>query len=450
MAGKEKKQPQKINRQTISQISSMDTTNLHISNSYNRKNYVDKRKMSETKEKAYTNSEGHTVKTMVDPYTGEVLHRNRDAALSKYGEKRNTYHSSQTDHTVPLEHIYNRHKNSAWLTDDDIKDVANSQFNLKEISTHANEQKRSDSNVEYVINHWNEMSSSERIKRLTDGVKSDVSVEAKLSVKKVNNIGKTAVDGAKNVLTGAAPSLIHQGAKNISKVANGEIEVEDAVKDMGDKVSGTIVTGMAANVIKHQVEHTADRISQKVIHKTLDMNAVGKVTGIVMSLQDCTNRFVSGEISGGEYCIEVLEDGMGFVVSEIGFMVGGILGGPFCAACCSYVLSTTYDSLVSLMRDGRISKKKQLEMNDIAIRIREEQEAYRKGFEEAFSNYYKTREYFIESAYTGLISSIKRNDVNGFLDEINRMGETFGIQYTLGSFDDIDKKMQDEDFVFVL
>lgn len=448
MYEKEERSSKKVSRQSILEILSMDTQGIQVSSSYERKNYVDQKKMSVVKEKAYNSPDGKTSKTMIDSYTGEVLHRDRDAAVNKYGEGRKTHHSSQTDHTVPLENIYDRHKNSAWLTDNDIRQVANSDYNLKEISTHANEQKKSDSNFEYVKKHWDEMSKEECCKRLVDGAKSDISVEAGINFKKAKNIGSTAVDGAKRALIGAAPSLIHQGAKDIAKIKNGDMNVEEALDDMLDSTEAVIKSGMVGSVVKHQAEHIANQVSQKVINKTLDANAIGKVTGIAISLKDCTEKYINGEIDSREYCIEVLEDSVGFIISELGFAVGGFLGGPFCAACCSYVLSTAYDSLISLMRESRFSEKRQKEMMMVVAKIKKQQEQYRHEFTVWFSNYYNSRESQIDVVYNRMIESIRQNNVNDFLFEINRMGDAFGIHYELVTFEKIDQNMQDENFVF--
>ena len=169
-------------------VASMDTSQLHVSDEYVRGKYVDSKKMATVKEQAYTKEGGGQAKTMIDPYTGKVLHRDQQAAEHKYGSAKKTEHTSQTDHTVPLKDIYEKHKESAWLTDSDIRDAANNVHNLKEISTHINEQKGRDTNPECIKKHRNEMSTEQKIAMTKAHVEGKISTEAILVGMKVKNV----------------------------------------------------------------------------------------------------------------------------------------------------------------------------------------------------------------------------------------------------------------------
>lgn len=94
-----------------------------------RSKYDDVQKRKAFKEEQYGNK-----KTIKDPYTGKDLHRNGNAALNKYGEKHVNEHKSQTDHTISLEKVVNKNKNNTFLSDEDIKEIANIQENYKEIN----------------------------------------------------------------------------------------------------------------------------------------------------------------------------------------------------------------------------------------------------------------------------------------------------------------------------
>ena len=129
-------------------------------------------------------------------------------------------------------------------------------------------------------------------------------------------------------------------------------------------------------------------------------------------------------------------------------MIGDIVGGPLVAAACSYVLTLTYDELVGAMREERFSKKHLEEMLNVAAYIKREQETFRSEFNEAFSAYYGDKQNKIDSAYNGLIESIRDNNIDNFLTAVNRMGRAFGIEYTLGSFVEIDDNMKNSEYVW--
>ena len=142
-----KKEKRVVDTQIIQSIEKIDTSSLRVSDEYVRKNYADLKKMKAKKEETYRNTQGSNEKTIIDPNTGKVLHRNQGAAVNKYGKKSSREHISQTDHTVPLKDIYDRHSDSAWLTDTDIKKAANNKHNLKEISARTNQKKQDKTNL---------------------------------------------------------------------------------------------------------------------------------------------------------------------------------------------------------------------------------------------------------------------------------------------------------------
>lgn len=266
--------------------------------------------------------------------------------------------------------------------------------------------------------------------------------------RQVNEVGGEAVDGAKGALIGATPAIIHQGAKDVIRVSKGEMEASEAVEDIVLTTGKVAVTGAASRVAKKAVEKTADKIGSKVLKKTIDANAIGKVAGIAISLKDCTNKYINGEIDSGEYLIELFEDGMGFVISETAYIVGDVLGGPLAGACCAYVLSEVYEQVLFASRNERYSKTKLKEMKKIAAKIKKSQEEYRLRFDEAFKEYYNDMQDKLDKAYENLVNSLFINDVNKFLESVNEVGAAYGISCSLGSFEEIDSKMSNKNYVW--
>lgn len=80
-----------------------------------------------------------------DPYTGDVLTlRVKDAKAQFEAEWQK--HLAEADHIHPLEKIYEAHKDNPFLTNDDIREAANSPGNIEVTSRSFNNAKRQRTN----------------------------------------------------------------------------------------------------------------------------------------------------------------------------------------------------------------------------------------------------------------------------------------------------------------
>lgn len=255
---------------------------------------------------------------------------------------------------------------------------------------------------------------------------------------------RTAADGAGAAMIGAAPAIIHQSAKDVKKVIDGDMEVTDAVLEIAT-ITGTVATSGAATAIANRA---ANKVATKVLNKTIDANSVGKIVGLAISLKGCTEKYINGEIESGEYLHEVLEDGVGFAVSSIGWIVGDLVGGPVAGACVSYVLGEVYDTIIGAIREERFSKNRKNELIRVAEQIKKEEEKYREEFKKKFAEYYGEQSSDIDIAFNEIAYSMKNNNVEIFLSSINDIARVYGVEYAW-TLDEIDKKMNDETYTFM-
>ena len=78
-----------------------------------------------TKRKQFRDAQFGDKQTIKDPYTGETLHKSTKAAQNKYGKNRANYHTAQTDHTIPIETVYDKTRNNVFIDDNGIKKIVN-------------------------------------------------------------------------------------------------------------------------------------------------------------------------------------------------------------------------------------------------------------------------------------------------------------------------------------
>lgn len=126
MDDEEKKGNEEIASQYV--VGKMESSQYRAS--YNAKR--DRAKYDDiAKRKKFRDEQFGNKQTIVDSYTGETLHKSTSAAKNKYGDKRANYHTAQTDHTVAIEKTYNRTRNNVFLSDEDIKKIANNKKIIK-------------------------------------------------------------------------------------------------------------------------------------------------------------------------------------------------------------------------------------------------------------------------------------------------------------------------------
>ncbi len=125
----------------ISKSDKEQTTNINlgITKEYTKENRAKLWDSTERKQE-YKDKIFEDNKTYQDPITGKILHKDQTAAKRKYhmkneeGENISTKwaeHSAETDHINALKDVHDKVKNNPFLTDEDFKEVMNSDENFR-------------------------------------------------------------------------------------------------------------------------------------------------------------------------------------------------------------------------------------------------------------------------------------------------------------------------------
>lgn len=443
----EKQQDEKIVKQSVQMACYMDSElKSGVSEVYERNKYVDAAKMRESKKNEFAGKKTTTT------YTGDVVHSSAKAAENKY-KKNASFHQSETDHIMPVKHVYDRHKNSAWLSDDDLRDVINAKSNLKEVSRYINRSKKDMTHFEYIVKNWNGLSKEQIAALGKEQVKADILLESSVVMKKAKNISIIAGEGAKNGLIGAAPGLLVKGARDIRKVADGEMEAEEAIVDMAGTVGKVVMAGAATGVMKKQVGNIAApalQTAEKILKMPLDAPVVGQITGAVMVLKDCAVKFAKGEIESGEFFMQMMEDGTGYILSTIVYYSMGPVGiaAGIAVSTVVTVVQNIYDSIKQELRMCRNSKKELAEAEKVTKYILEKERKYQEMLIDFRNTLEKNREKSFDELLFSMRQSLMRNDIDSLFSGINTFGESYGIHFQFGTFQEFEDFMNDEDAIF--
>ena len=140
---------------------SENQSDLGVTQSFDRVRYDDAYKRAKYKEGIFDGE-----KTVQDHYTEVSLHRNPSAARNKYGNECYTKHISDVDHVVPVKTVHEALRSNPFLTDSDVREIANIEENYRLTSSNFNRSKSDDGNLNIVISGKREYGTSTKTKMI--------------------------------------------------------------------------------------------------------------------------------------------------------------------------------------------------------------------------------------------------------------------------------------------
>lgn len=281
--------------------------------------------------------------TIEDPISGKTLHRDQRAAQNKYhmknGDGENisskwAEHSAETDHINALKDIHNKAKHNPFLTDNDLKEIANSDENYRVLSKSQNASKGEKSDWHIIFDKNSDISREGKAQMAKEKIRADAVIQGGLAARTAKNIGTEFGEGAKDALIGAAIPLMSEAVIKMVDVARGKETMGDAAKDMGKTTLNVAVAGGNNRLLLDVVTNQLKNSSNAVLKEFAQSNAVGQIVAVASIVKDSAVRYINGEIDGKEFVEEVGEKGVvmtagmigGQVGRELGTLIGGVIG----------------------------------------------------------------------------------------------------------------------------
>lgn len=442
MDDEEKKGNDKIASQYV--VGKMESSQYRAS--YNAKR--DRAKYDDiAKRKKFRDEQFGNKQTIVDSYTGETLHKSTSAAKNKYGDKRANYHTAQTDHTVAIEKTYNRTRNNVFLSDEDIKKIANNKKNYQEINGHLNQSKGSKSNIQTILKD-KDIPTDQKKKMVKEQIKAEAAINAdisKMTLKGMNKVGSEAAKSGMKI--GAAISV----AQNATSLVKGEEDVSEFAYNVGTDVARTGATTYTMAIVNKSLEGAtkaaADEIKSKTaktalkkagekagdgLLKIANGNAIGQIVNITTEVGKSVKLYLDGDLDEGELVDNLSEKGSGMATAlladatfgsiiEISGLAGGIVG--VVVSTVGYMVGTAVYNQVK-KRAIRIAELDENieKFNRMADQVLEYRQQLEKNLKELEIKNTET----IMNSFKKMEQSIFDNDVNTFTNSLNDICEIFG------------------------
>ena len=292
----------------------------------NRKLYDSPQAKINAKSNAYRN--GGMAK---DPYTGKDLLLKKREAKAEYGNNWQE-HLAEADHIEPVQKIHEKYKDAPWLTNDNIKELANSDENIKVISRKLNNAKRNRINEEfygdneYLKSKGIDIPRDKKQEAIKDSDKARKSISNDADRKQRLNIRDDFHAAGKNgAYNAGAMTAAMSTVDNLVAVIKGERTPEEALKRIVFDTGTSAAIGYVVSGSVSVIAHTLSNNSSKFIRSLVNSNVPGKVVSAVMATGGTLLKYSKGEIDTKECICELGKDGVNIGITEASMTIGQAL-----------------------------------------------------------------------------------------------------------------------------
>ena len=385
------------------------------------------------------------------PYTGEILTLTKAEAKARFGADWQT-HLAESDHVHPLERVYSEHKSDAFVTNENIRDAANSPDNMQVISRQLNNAKRSRTNEEFMRDSEYRrrkgitLSEESESKSVRGGSEAKSSVDRKLLGDSVKNAASTfhsaGLAGAKYA---GSSALTAAGIVNAVAVLKGEKDPVDAVADTLETGGVGALTGYVTSGGLTVLSHKLSYASNELVKRIASSNLPGQNITAVMTVGGILKRYASGEIDTREFILELGDKGTGFAAASYGFAVGGVIGSMV-----GYALSGAfYWSLAESLNAAKFAREERIRVERECAEAVKAIRDFRVKMEELISQYLTSHITAFHEAFGVMNEALRLGDADGFISGANMITEKLGGRVQFSNMREFDALM-DSDEAFVL
>lgn len=427
---------------------------LGVTQDYDRSNYDSAQAKKNFKDSVFGDNE-----TITDSYTGETLYKSHKKAKEEYSSEYSK-HAAEADHVNSLKSIHEKAKKNPFLSDDDVKEIANTKENFRVSSKHDNASKGEKSDFAVVLDRDSDFSLKGKAKYAGEKVKSDVVLTAKFTARTAENISGLAVDSAKNSIENNAMKFVEYGVEHIIDVATGEENFEDAAAGFGALAVETVGKDVAKDVID------AALVNNALYQSLKNSSVLGELIQVGTIVAESASRLIDGEITAEEFMLEIGDKGaimvaqmiggeVGAVVGEIigisagglfgagaGKVIGQAIGTMIATVACNVVIAIRTNIINNLksLNDYKLKEKAihKLEMEAIA-----EMEHQRQKFRSIVESEYRKWDENIEAGFDMMMSSacLEIYDLQGITDGLDRILSVFGKSVMFKNLDEYESQL---------
>ncbi|WP_418247916.1 hypothetical protein [Dialister invisus] len=397
-----------------------------------------------------------------DPYTNKRLELRKQDAKLKYGKDWQS-HLAESDHTVSLKKVHGEYRKDSWMTNEDIKEVANSKENLKVINRKLNNVKRSRTNEElvedkeYLKKKGIKLSAKAEAQMMEDSRAAREHIRREAAVKQVKNAATAFHQSGVNAACSAGTMTATVSTmQNMIAVLKGEKKAEDALKDIAVETGRSGAVAYAVGGALTTVSHTLSSSSSEFVKALAKSNVPGKVVSSVMATGDLLYRYAKSEISTADCILGLGERGTGMLASGYSAALGqALIPIPFVGAAVGAMVGTAvsggmWNSLKQSAENAKLAQEEYERVKVECDRLIAQMRYEKKIFEEATGKLFAERAIAINEGFNIFYVASSESDFDKMGRGLERIAEAFGKTIGVCTFDEFDRDMKDGKIPFNL
>lgn len=461
----EKKRRNEDNSGIVTGIAAGDVVDTEITNagikftkpeSYagNRKLYDDSTAKKMAKEAAFGNK-----KVIKETYTGQDMVKTQAESREMYGDIGN---SAETDHVVSLHEIHDKMKDNPWVTNKNVKEIANSDENLVVTSRRFNNFKREKSNSEVVQDTKGlkeksiNMSRARKKRALQDEENAKNYIQKQEAITSIKNAIETGHQAGVNTAMAAGKAgLVFSGIQNVVDVINGKKTAGEALSDTAVTGGKAAVTGYCLGGGMTVLSHTLSSSSSPFIRSLAKSNVPGQVITAVMTFGNTLKRYGNNEITTQQFILEVGSKGLSAATAGYAAVAGqAIIPIPVVGAAIGAVVGTVmtnsyFADLMTQLERKEIEHQERLRIIEESKRAAVQARAYREELEKYLDAYFKDCHDCFDAALSNMQISYRVGDADGVISGANQITRKLGGTVYFDSVDEY-KSFLDSDEADIL
>lgn len=426
----------------------------------NRKDVDDYNRRNKNKN-SYKNRQFSGKRSTIDEYSGNTVYYSR-----MKNKKTDKYHFStekaaQVDHVKPVDQIikkYDKKVKSGKLTKEQLKELANSDYNLKITSQRLNASKQQLSNHEYLYRQLKK-GNSENFNTAFNMIQTELAAEVATAYKatgyelknqlnKVKNSKKKTKKQTKSAKKTPAKNMEQTDGKfiknstsavasgtsaafmsctvstvtNIVLVASGDKSVKQAAKDIALDTGGSFASAAAVDLLQSCAKEFASIMSGGALKNVLMKDLPIQQISTAVMIGSSVIKYINDDITAEECVTEIILNGLG----ALAYSIGMVIGGPAEAIISTIVMGQISKCVLEYQQKNKMQREKDEKLISVTSAALVEMEKQRRKLQELIDERNKEFKTNVDDGFKQIFMSAFDNDTEGISDGLNIILSTLG------------------------
>lgn len=220
--------------------------------------------------------------------------------------------------------------------------------------------------------------------------------------------------------------------QNLVAVAKGEVEFEDAAKNVVKDTATSVVVGYGTGFAGASIKGVMQNAGSDTVRALSKTNLPGIVVTVAVNATKTMSRYFKGKITGLECFEELGEQGTGMLSSSLFAIigqavipipvVGGLIGGMVGYS----IASASYGTLLQALKEEKYAHEERIRIEQVCEEHIQMIRAYRAELENVISVYLISNMDMFHRSFDDIKQSLSIGDVDGFISGTNAISSVLG------------------------